>query len=85
MPKQSKFLLNIICGAENTTEEIRGKIQCISSGQSFIFTNIKEMHDFIRKEICLPDNEENCTSGCAEDLYPEMDPAKGLKQPGKFI
>ena len=51
MPKQSKFLLNIVCGSDNAIDEIRGKIQCISSGQTSTFTNSKELHDFLLKEI----------------------------------
>src|SRR5271157_2704758 len=51
MPKQSKFLLNIICVNDHVNEEIRGKIQCISSGQSAVFTDIKEMNKFILNEI----------------------------------
>jgi hypothetical protein len=51
MPRQSKFLLNIICVNDKAPEEIRGKIQCISSGQITIFTNINEMHEFILNEI----------------------------------
>ena len=51
MPRQSKFLLNIICGSDNSTEEIRGKIQCIPSGHTANFTNLGELHEFLLNEI----------------------------------
>jgi len=86
MPKQSKFLLNIVCGAENTTEEIRGKVQCISSGQTVIFTNFNELHKILLTEIQtlseglearqLEKGETSISSGL--DQYPVIDYSKEL-------
>jgi hypothetical protein len=57
MPKQSKFLLNLICGTDNATDEIRGKVQCIPSGQTTTFININELQEFLLKEINLMTEE----------------------------
>ncbi len=86
MPKQSKFLLNIVCGTDNATGEIRGKIQCISSGQISTFTNSKELHDFLLREIHSMTEEiepgqieKGETSVLANlDQYPVIDYSKEL-------
>jgi hypothetical protein len=93
MPKQSKFLLNIICGNENPTEEIRGKVQCIPSGLTSTFTNIDELHKFILKEI--RSMTDMVDSGQIEkpeismptgiDQYPVIDYSKEIKPPADFI
>ncbi|MDR3572812.1 MAG: hypothetical protein P4L50_03035 [Anaerolineaceae bacterium] len=86
MPKQSKFLLNIICSTDNAIDEIRGKIQCISSGQTALFTNVKELHEFILNEIHSfneeiesgqADKEEN-SMPTGIDQYPVIDYSKEL-------
>jgi hypothetical protein len=92
MPKQSKFLLNIICGTENPTEEIRGKVQCIPSGLTSTFTNIDELHEFILKEIhSMTDIVESghgekpeTSVQTAINQYPVIDYAKELNPPADF-
>jgi hypothetical protein len=58
MRKKHTFLLTVF-PSEESQSALKGRLQLISTGSSYTFTNLEEMQQIISKEIREIDNTEN--------------------------